>query len=204
MDNPCSHLRCQDRKESRTRSQKGGRLREEKTHTPSPLQATVHFPPRPAVGRRAPEQELPCCKIWGLKDRPPGSCWTCWPFQSHSLPSFMLCDPGRLTSMNCASMAPLFPASLLGSANESPQWEVQEGGGEWGVYFPAPFPTSLRGGCLHRSTKGHCSCQGPSPHSCTLQFPKPLPPLSPLYPFRPRSREGFSLLLAPQIAVVPC
>ena len=202
MDNPCSHLRCQDRKESRTKSQRGGRLREEKTHAPPPLQATVHFPPRPAVGRGAPEQEVPCYELWGMKDRPPGSCWTCWPFQSHSLPSFMLWAPVRLTSMNCASMAPLFPASLLGSANESPQQEVPEGGGEWGVSFPAPFPSGLSG-CLHPQPKAPAPVRVPL-HTAHSPGPEGLASLSPLHPFRPRSCKGFSLLLAPQIIAVPC
>ena len=60
---------------------------------------------------------------------------------------------------------------------------------------PAPFPSGHRG-CLHLSTKDHCSCQGPP--STQLHSPGPCALPSPLlcYPFRPRSCNGFSLLLA--------
>ena len=69
-------------------------------------------------------------------------------------------------------MTPSFSAFLLGLANARPQPEM---GGPWGVCSLAP---SLPGchGWLHLSIKGCHSCQGPSPHSCTL-IPLPFPPL---------------------------
>ena len=44
--------------------------------------------------------------------------------------------------MNCASMAPLFPVSLLGSANESPQQEVrrEEENGVFISLLPSQLP----------------------------------------------------------------
>lgn len=78
-----------------------------------------------------------------------------------------------MTSRDCASMAPLFAACLLGSANERPQQEI---GGEWDIYSPAPSPPGCHG-WLHPSIKRHCSCQGPSPQCCSLWVPLPSTPL---------------------------
>lgn len=57
---------------------------------------------------------------FGEQKTPPDIYMMWWLLQSHSLPFSMLCALGRLTSMDHASMAPLFPAFPLGSANERP------------------------------------------------------------------------------------
>lgn len=72
-------------------------------------------------------------------------------------------------------MAPLFPAFLLGLANERTQQEI----GEWDVYSSAPSPPGCHG-WLHLS-KATAPVKGPLPLLYSLGLlPLPLPiPLPP-------------------------
>lgn len=72
--------------------------------------------------------------------------------------------------MDCGSMAPLFSAFLLVQPMRDPGTERRRRMGCLFRLFPPPPGCH---GWLHFSTKGHCSCQGPSPHTCTLPFLSP-------------------------------
>lgn len=71
--------------------------------------------------------------------------------------------------MNCASMAPLFPASLLGSANESPQQE------ENGVFLSL-LPSHQVSVVAYILNQRPLLLSGSLSTQLTLQVPKALPP----------------------------